>query len=443
MKKRIICSMLATVMAASCMVSGCGKGGNSKASNRAERNKDGVIEYTMISGKTGEDEAAPYFAAAVDRFNEKNEGKYHIELQGSTNYGEKMQQLIKSGNMPTIFEGDDPDFNKNYMIPKKTYYDLSDFLDSHPEIKDLCIDSSLEFVTMEDGTICSMPNVILNSTGVWYNANLYSPSKPIKEMEWDEFVEDLGDNKIALQTGDGAYQIDLLIPALMAQEENGVELMSQWKDENCTDFTTEEWKNVFSKVKEIYDEVGWSGSIGANYPDAANSFMSANSSVIFNGVWIAANLKEDTDGNWSNGFDGADVTCDIYPGNITVGNPDTYTWWINPEADEDELELAYAWLEHYYSQDEVEQRLLSLGGTAPKMDYSEEFLTELEKDPFSSALTNAIQDDTTIVPEYYYFCSNSSMEEMSRLLPSLLDGSMSVDEFCEEMTAKEKANNEN
>lgn len=441
MKKRAALVVLSLAMAVSCAMSGCGRG-KSSASNRAERNKEGVIEYTMISGKTGEDEAAPYFAASVERFNEKNEGKYHITLQGSTNYHEKLQQLIKSGNIPTIFEEDAPDFNKNYMIPKKTYYDLSEFLDSHPEIKDICIDSSLKYVTQEDGSICSMPNVILNSTGVWYNTKLYSPSKPIKEMTWDEFIDDLGENKIALQTGDGAFQIDLLIPALMAQEKDGISMMNEWKKNNCTDFTTAEWKNVFTKVKEIYDAVGWEGGIGANYADAANSFMSANSSVIFNGVWISANLKEDVDGNWSNGFNGADVTCDIYPGNITVGNPDTYTWWINPEANEDELELSYAWLEHYYSQDEIEERLLSLGGTAPKLEYSEEFKTALAENQFSSALTNAIEENTTIVPEYYYFCSASAMEEMSKLLPSLLDGSMSIDEFCEEMTAKELENSE-
>lgn len=438
MKKRVLAALLAAAMTVG-MFSGCGKKEN--VANRAERNEDGVIEYTMISAKTGEDEAAPYFEAAVERFNEQNEGKYHIELQGSTNYLEMMQQLIKSGNVPTIYEMDQPDFNKNYMIPNKVYYDLSDFLDSHPEIKDICIDSSLDYVTQDDGSICSMPNAVMSTTVVWYNSALYNPSKSIKDMSWDDFEADLGDNKIALQTGDGTYQLCLMIPTLMAEEENGVEMMNEWKKDYCTDFTTDQWKNVFAKVKEIYDNVGWSGAIGANYADAANSFMSNNTAVIFNGTHISANLKEDTDGYWSNGFNGADVRCDAYPGNYTVGNSDTYTWWIAPDATDDELELAYAWLEFYYSQDEIENRIVELGGTAPKLIYSDKFNEAVSENQFIAGYISSLDEETVVVPEMYYFISATTQEAMSRLLPSLLDGTMSVDDFCSELTqnAQEEA----
>ena len=34
------------------------------------------------------------------------------------------------------------------MIPGKLYYPMNDFLDEHPEIKELCVDSSLEYSTL-------------------------------------------------------------------------------------------------------------------------------------------------------------------------------------------------------------------------------------------------------------------------------------------------------
>lgn len=459
MKRKVFFMFMAGLLGCTCFV-GCGKQSNVKDStagvqekyesepvqlssgeiltftDNANAGSSEVIEYTMISGKTGEDEGAPYFTAAVERFNEYFEGKFHVTLEGSTNYEEKMEQLVMSGNIPSVYEYGSNDFVKNNIIPNHQYFDLQEFFEKNPWILETAPESAVTYVKNGEEFVCA-PNPIVSTTGVWYNGKKYQPSKDIADMTWEEFTADLGDNKLALQTGDGCYQVDLLIPALLAEEEGGIEMMEAGKKENVSDFSTDIWKNVFQRVKDIYQQVGWQGGIGDNYAAAANSLFSNESSVIFNGIWMTINLTEDASGYWSNGFDGADMEVTMYPNNIAVGNPDKYTWFVNPNIDSEQLALAEAWIGFYYSQDEIEERLLALGGQAPTInEYSEEFTQKLKEDRWNYQMSNAINAETVLVPEFYYFCTNTSMLEMSKLLPSLLDESMSVDEFCDAMTRK-------
>lgn len=138
------------------------------------------------------------------------------------------------------------------MIPGKLYYPMNDFLDEHPEIKELCVDASLEYCTQENGDIISVPAITLSNTGLYYNSALYSPEKTVSSMTMDEFISSLGDNKFAFQTVDNAWTSAMLLTALIANEDGGKEWLRRMKETNATITQSRHSLNAVTKLTEIW-----------------------------------------------------------------------------------------------------------------------------------------------------------------------------------------------
>ena len=70
--------------------------------------------------------------------------------------------LAQAGKLPLLIcgaPGGAADFVNPVLVPQKLYYPMNDFLNSHSEIKNLCLDSSVSFSTLEDGDIVGVPAV--------------------------------------------------------------------------------------------------------------------------------------------------------------------------------------------------------------------------------------------------------------------------------------------
>ena len=74
MKKRVLSILLVAAMTASLTACGGSDSSNNSASGSGE------ITLTIPTHFVGENVGAVYFEPAVERFNEANKGKYHIEL---------------------------------------------------------------------------------------------------------------------------------------------------------------------------------------------------------------------------------------------------------------------------------------------------------------------------------------------------------------------------
>ena len=87
MKKRFVSILLVAAMTASLAACGGSNGGDNSASatekgGKTESASDGgEITLTIPTFFVGENVGAVYFEPAVERFNEANKGKYHIELE--------------------------------------------------------------------------------------------------------------------------------------------------------------------------------------------------------------------------------------------------------------------------------------------------------------------------------------------------------------------------
>ncbi len=426
MKKKLLSVVLASAMALSvCAV---------------PASADGEITITIPTYYVGENVGAVYFEPAVERFNEQNEGVYHIELEEvvESSYGDKISQLAQTGDIPILITGISKEMMDTILIPNNLYYPMNDFLDEHPEIADLCLEKSVEYCTQENGDIVSVPIVTVSNIGLYYNSALYSPDGNVADMSVDEFLDSLGDNKLAFQTVDNAWTTMLFYSALIANEEGGAELLQSYDGETCLDFSQDPFINAAEKLVDIWNDYAAPISLGAAYADAANGFMSDQSAVIFNGSWMNSEFGEDSSGNWSNDFNGADVVADYYPGNVAIGSEVGYgRWTMTNNGTDEEIECAEAFLAFLYSQEELEQFALIEGCQIPNMTFTQDFLDALAEDPLVSRQTELCTEDTLIVPSIADIMVTSVADSVfANDLVQLVNGAITPEQFCQDLSTK-------
>ena len=111
MKKQILACLTLVAMVAS--LASCGN----SSSNSSTGNSDSTASGSSASGEEvvltlptyycGENVGAVYFEPAVERFNEKYDGQYEIQLEEvvEASYNDKMSTLAQSGKLPVLFSG--------------------------------------------------------------------------------------------------------------------------------------------------------------------------------------------------------------------------------------------------------------------------------------------------------------------------------------------------
>lgn len=405
---------------------------------------DDVIEVKFPTYLAGENVGATFFLPEVERFNEKYEGKYKITIEEvpQANYADKIKQLALQNQLPTLVMapgsgGIDTQWFKQVVLANDMAYDLSSFAEENPDVAGNWIPESVEYCTVDGKLVCK-PSSVLKPIGLYYNSSMYSADKDIKDMTVDEFVESLGENKMALMTGENGWTTLLMLSALIANEEGGVDLLNNNVDDKLWDYSDPILVNAVTKMKEILQNNASSNTVGAAYADAANAFMSKNAAVICNGSWMASEFTEEASDKWSNDFNGADVKATIYPGNIALANPRMYgEFWIANTASDEQKEAAEAFLAFRDSQEEIEALILAEGGQAPSLTYSENFLTELEKNPILFQLSQSMDENTTFAAALgEVFPASVADTEFGKLLPKLIDDTLTPEEFCAELTKK-------
>ena len=437
--KRVLSAVLAVGL--TLVSTACG-GGKTNRSEQGENN-DKEIVVSIPTYLTGENVGAIFFKPQVERFNKKYEGKYKINLESITqdNYGEKIKQLAIQKKLPVLVHAPgsgviDDQWFRSVIVANDMAYDLTEWAKT-AKAKDLWFENSVSYSTF-NGKLLVQPNLMIKPIGMFYNSSMYTPEKPIRDMTMDEFISSLGNNKIAFQTAENSWASVLLLTALVAQEEGGADLINNAIEEKLWDYNQPQIVKALEKLKNIFVSNGASNSIGAAYADAANAFMSKNAAVICNGTWMQGDFQAESSDKWSNGFVGDEARSALYPGNIAISNDKGYgKFWISNNASEQEKELAKAFLEFIDSPEEVEALILEEGGVAPKLEYSKEFLAKQKENKIIYDLVEQIDKDTTYVENISVVMPSSIAEsEFSKLLPKLLDGSISAEEMAKTLTEK-------
>lgn len=399
-----------------------------------------LTSIVMPTYRSGEDVGAVFFLPQVDRFNELYAGKYEIVIEESpsTTHGDRIKQLALQNELPPIFQIADSAWVEDYLIANDRLQDLSEFISARPEMEQLLIQDSVDFLTKEDGGIYAMPLTVLRTTGLYYNSQLFSPEKPLTQMSWDEFFTGMeaDDNVVAFQTAEGGWTINLILTGIIGSIEGGPEMLQQGVQvEKLNDFNNPVMIEAFTILQEAFERVGPEHAIGLTYPDAANTFYANQSAVLPDGTWIIDMMSSENSEEWAGGFDGADVVGDYYPGNVAIANPSVYDWMVPAGLSENELELAYAFLEFINTPEEIEAFILAEGGTSPNLDYSDEFLAALAENKLLNDFATKTDSNTTFVPYFHDAITESLfLGEFTNSMTNLFNGSWTPEEFCENLT---------
>lgn len=393
-----------------------------------------LTTITVPSYRTGEDVGAKFFLPQIERFNQKYEGKYKIVIEESPSntHTDRIKQLALQDELPAMFQVSDATWVDDYLVANDKLQDLSQFINDRPEMAKYFIKDSLDFCT-KSGKIIALPVTFLKPTGLYYNSALFKPSKPLTEMSWDEFATELGTNKIAYQTAEGGWTISLILTGIIGSLEGGPELLKDGIVNNIKDFNNPILVEAFTILQNSFKSNGWDGAIGATYPDAANSFYANQTAVLPDGTWIIEKVHDNTD--WANGFDGANVVGDYYPGNVAIANPCVYDWLVPAGLPQNELDLVYAFFEFMYTPEEIEAFLLAEGGSSPNLTYSDSFQAELDKNTLLKDFATKTNGETTYAP---YFSSAIGQAlfvgDFTNLMTYLYNGEYTPEQFCEELT---------
>ena len=439
--------ILSLILAASMALGLTACGGDNPQNNEVQTQgtetadaKQGVVEVTIPSYKTGENVGAVFFEAQVDRFNQKYEGTYKINLESIPEDGfkDKLKQLAQQNMLPVLVQGGDVDWISNVVIPNGMAYDLSGWLNETPTVKDILMDDGLLFNTKDDGGIYTLPLATVRPTGFFYNSAMWEPSGDVSSMTMEDFLADISDQKVAFSTAENGWVSALFLTAFIAAEDGGIELLQNGTVTKIVDFNQPAIVEGVTKLQNLLQNNAASNSIGAAYPDAANAFMSGQAALISNGPWMSADFDATASANWSNGFDGAAVHASLFPENIGIANTRCYgEWWISATAPEEEKELALAFLEFIYTPEELEAYLLAEGGDAPKLTYSDDFKAKQAETQVLADLAADTTSNTVYVPCILDVIPASvANTEFGKLLPSLADGSYTPEEFCQWMSDK-------
>ena len=439
--KKILASVLAGLMLLA--TAGCnnnGGGSTASGSTASGGSSKGVIEVSIPSYKTGENVGAVFFEPQVERFNEKYEGQYKINLETvpQDGFGDRLKQLAQQNKLPVLVQGGDLDWILNVVIPHGLAWDMTDWLEESGLLERAVQDSVDYNKDKGDGKIYTIPKMTVRPTGFYYNTAMWNPEEDLSSLTMDEMVTLLGDQKIAFSTAENGWVSALFLTAFIANQEGGVELLQAGADEKITDFSDPIFVNAVASLQQLLQNNAASNSIGAAYADAANAFMSGQAAVIANGPWMSSEFNESNSANWSNGFDGANVKASLFPGNVGIENNRAFgEWWISASASEEEIELAKAFLEFISSPEELEAYLLAEGGDAPNIEYSEDFKEKQAETQVLADLAADTTEETVYVPCILDVIPNSvANTEFGKLLPSLANGTYTPEEFCDWMTQK-------
>ena len=170
MKKKVVKSLLISVIAGSLVfgLTACG-GGSGKSEDTKKDNGDKVV-LDVINYHVGTDYAADYYEYLFEEFQKTEEGKnveFNFEEIPTTDaYNQKIKLLISSGDLPDIvFNGGN---NITELAAKSgKVADLTPYFEKDPEWKALFDETSLEFNTV-DGKIYGVP-VSKEISYIYYN----------------------------------------------------------------------------------------------------------------------------------------------------------------------------------------------------------------------------------------------------------------------------------
>ena len=319
-----------------------------------------IIQYP--THQIGTNTSAPANEAMVKGFNELYEGTYEIQVEevpGDTNYRDKILNLLQTKDLPSMVYGSNL---IDAFYAQDAFVDLKPYLDEDPEWAAGISAANIQ-QNSRDGKVVGIANET-QLIGYYYNTEIFAEcglEGPAKT--WDEFFEQCailkehGYTPLSMQTGDNAWCSGLFLSAMIDYCAGDQDTFLDSNDKT-TDYNVDYFYKALEMLKRIWDE-GYTteDSIGGMYENAAINFISGNTAMIANGVWMIGSFADPSLGGSEEFAEKVDIA--LYPEGFCMENP--LDGFIVTAGDEEHVAAGIAQLKYWTSTDTMLNNLRVCG----------------------------------------------------------------------------------
>jgi ABC-type glycerol-3-phosphate transport system substrate-binding protein len=301
------------------------------------------------------------------------------------------------------------------VIEDKRVMDLSEYMESDAEWKEMIEPSVLECFEEEDGSMYLAPisTAIFSCSGMFWNEELFAKAGIYEfPKTWDEFwvccdrLEACGIAPLALHTEGTAWAPMLITSAALADTEEGAAFMKELFPDS---YQNENGMTMADTLTKLFSYTT-ADALHNDFDVSFDNFFSGKAAMIPNGYWMIEQIPEE----WKD-----KVRFSAFPGNKMVSSPETFGWAVVDSYSEEVKEGAVEFLKFRteYNLREKE-KLLNYGG-ARKMRVLTDYV-------------NAYLGEPQIVPNYQTKWNSIFQEKtLGEYLPELVTRKITAEEFLE------------
>ncbi len=395
-----------------CFAAGCGKTPTDTVKSEE------VVIPAMFCADPGTDQGQ--YQEMVEGFNEEYKGKYRVEVEWVTAteqaYREKIKVMNALDKLPAIIT--DAAFNAELyenMVSNHRFVDLRPYMEQSEEWSQLLEHVAMESLIEEDGGVYLSPldAGIYSSAGIFYNKDLFREAGITEFPDtWEEFSACMEKLKrkgtpLALHGGGTYWGAMLIATAYMASEPEGKEFLTETLPAS---YQNEEMERMLMCLEELY-RYTWEDALELEFSDAAERFYNGDAAMIANGFWMMEEMPREVKEH--TGFAS-------FPGNSMMVSLEMSGWAVISGYDDKVTEGAAAFLEYRYRHSKIAEE----AGSPLEAEYWETY-----------------EKISSFVPNYQLKWKDSIQNDFfSQMIPKLLEGSVSREEFMEQMEMQQNEN---
>lgn len=358
--KKISSLLLATTLAGSLVLSGCGAASTSQpASGQSTSTPSGEKEVLEFYHGYFHDESEWAPAKAMrdiyDDFAKQHaDGPVEFKAIPTENLDSVIENKVASGSFPDMIDLAGRSVSLS-AIAQGLILDMKPYIDQEGLKDQVGINYTQNDV---DGKIYTVHDQLL-TLGYWYNEQLLTDagaSLPETWTSWEDFEEAMakvrakGGDVYAYGSGQGSARC---FNAILGMTPEGQKMINS--PLSAETINSKEFEDAFKQVAAM-DQANGSANASSSSKDGANDwaadFNKGSSAVFFNGVWAAGGFEDPT--NFKPAVFPSDVALSSASGGITIAE--------NMSEAKKELALEFV---KYMTSDEVQAKIFTQVGANP------------------------------------------------------------------------------
>lgn len=342
-----------------------------KVEVKEEKKEPVKVKYPTY--RLGTSLAAPIESELIKGFKQKFGSEIELvveEIPSDQAYTDKIKILIASGDLPDVVDGKSGVFD--ILVNSNIAIDLMPYMNADADWQSDIGDGAIK-ANSRDGKLYSIcqdgPSVI----GYFYNKDMFQKVGITPAKTWDEFFSNCdklkagGITPLALMTNENAWTTNLILASIVGTSDEGNKFMNTKKPKS---FETPEFIDGLKKVQTLLQEYTTKDALGANYANAANSFMQGKTAMIANGPWMIGDFRDTSKA--PAGFENK-VGAAIYP-----NDGEFFSYWegyLVCSKDKEHQDAAVEWVK-YKTDANAQQLGLEIMNNiplSPKVKITDEF----------------------------------------------------------------------